>query len=183
MASGAVLILAALSLLLLNRREARQAEAAVEAVLPQVIAQMPEEAFLPVPHSGEMATVEVEGEDYIGCLSIPALGLELPVMADWSYPRLKTAPCRYAGSTKTDDFVIMAHNYDRHFGRLSQLSEGDEVLFTDMEGVVTRYAVAALDILDPTAIGEMTAGDYDLTLFTCTYGGKSRVTLRCDWSE
>ena len=29
----------------------------------------------------------------------------------------------------------------------------------------------------------MTAGDFDLTLFTCTYGGKSRVTLRCDRVE
>jgi hypothetical protein len=25
----------------------------------------------------------------------------------------------------------------------------------------------------------MTDGEYDLTLFTCTYGGKSRVTVRC----
>lgn len=26
----------------------------------------------------------------------------------------------------------------------------------------------------------MTSGDYPLTLFTCTYGGKSRITVRCD---
>ena len=48
-----------------------------------------------------------------------------------------------------------------------------------MDGKVWKYEVAAVDILAPTDVEDMTAGDYDLTLFTCTYGGKSRVTVRC----
>ena len=40
--------------------------------------------------------------------------------------------------------------------------------------------MVALEILQPTAVEEMTAGEFDLTLFTCTYGGKSRVTVRYD---
>lgn len=40
----------------------------------------------------EMTTVEVEGRDYIGVLSIPAVERELPVMAQWSYAGLKIAP-------------------------------------------------------------------------------------------
>ena len=108
------------------------------------------------------------------------LGLDLPVMAEWSYPLLKKAPCRYTGATKTDDLVVMAHNYARHFGTIDTLSAGDEVIFTDMEGVITRFTVTALDVLDASAVEEMTAGEYDLTLFTCTYGGQSRVTVRCD---
>ena len=74
----------------------------------------------------------------------------------------------------------MAHNYSSHFGGLSQLSEGDSVIFTDMDGVTTNYQVVAQDILAPYAVEEMTSGDYDLTLFTCTYGGQSRVTVYCD---
>ena len=34
---------------------------------------------------------------------------------------------------------------------------GDKVIFTDMDGVVTHYQVVALDILQPTAVEEMTA--------------------------
>jgi len=61
-----------------------------------------------------------------------------------------------------------------------QLRTGDVITFTDMNGVTVRYEVVALDILQPTAVEEMTSGEFDLTLFTCTYGGKTRVTVRCD---
>lgn len=52
-----------------------------------------------------------------------------------------------------------------------------------MDGVVTHYQVVALDILQPTAVEEMTAGAYDLTLFTCTYDSGSRLTVRCEQTE
>jgi sortase A len=130
-----------------------------------------------------MTEVEIDGRLYIGYLFIPALGLELPVQSQWDYPGLKISPCRYVGSTKTDDLVIAAHNYDRHFGRISKLAQGDLVYFTDMDGVQTTYQVMETLILQPTAIEEMTTSGYDLTLFTCTYGGKTRVTVRCDRVE
>ena len=104
-------------------------------------------------------------------------------MSDWDYTRLKIAPCRYSGSTKSDDLVIAAHNYTRHFRSLKRLPIGAEVTFTDMDGVVSVYEVVATDILAPTDVAEMTAGDYDLTLFTCTYGNRSRVTVRCERAE
>ena len=120
---------------------------------------------------------------YIGYLSIPALGLELPVMSEWDYNRLNIAPCRYSGSTKTDDLVIAAHNFAQHFGGLSGLTGGEQVIFVDMDNVVSTYTVVAVEILAPTAVEEMTNGEYDLSLYTCTYGGRSRVTVRCDRTE
>ena len=75
--------------------------------------------------------------------------------------------------------IIAAHNYASHFGNLKYLQEGDEVTFTDMDGNVFRYEVALQETLQPTAITEIQQGDWDLTLFTCTYGGQSRVTVRC----
>lgn len=68
----------------------------------------------------------------------------------------------------------------RHFGNIYTLNIGDELYFTDMDSVISSYQVAEVDILQPTDVEEMTSGDYDLTLFTCTYGGKSRVTVRCE---
>jgi len=188
MALGAALILAALALFLWNRSEAEQAGAASEELLPLVVEQIIEEREktpeqLPEPTAKEMTVVEIDGQGYIGFLSIPALELELPVLAEWDYTKLNIAPCRYTGATGTNDLVLCAHNYDRHFGRLSRLEIGDEVLFTDMDGVSTRYTVAAQDILEATAVEEMTAGEYDLTLFTCTYGGVSRITVRCERAE
>ncbi len=178
----------ALSLFLFNRLEAKQAGDAAINILPQMIAQISqpvptnpaEEPYYPDPYDPAMTEVEIDGYGYVGYLSIPDLGLELPVMSKWDYSRLKIAPCRYSGSTKTDDLVICAHNYREHFGLLKGLTTGATVTFTDMDGVVWNYQVVVVDILSATAVEEMESGEYDLTLFTCTYGGASRVTVRCD---
>ena len=187
--TGIVLVLAALSLFAWNRMESRRADNAVQAILPAVVDAIgdsiqepptePHQMTETEPEGTEMTVVEIDGYGYVGYLSIPALQLELPVMSEWDYDRLKTAPCRYSGSTKTDDFVIAAHNYTRHFGTLRTLEPGDEVFFTDMDGVVSTYEVAEVNTLSPTAVEEMTGSGYALTLFTCTYGGQSRVTVRC----
>ena len=192
---GAVLLLAAMLLLVHNEYEAQKAEKAVFHLMPRVVEQIQEqkeeeqlpaqkqEEQIPEPtlqRSTEMLAVEIDGNDYIGYLSIPSLHLELPVMESWDYAKLKIAPCRYIGSVWSDNLVIMAHNFEWHFGQISKLSEGAEVSFVDMEGNVFCYEVVAKDVLDPAAIEEMTAGDFDLTLFTCTYGGAQRVTIYCD---
>lgn len=104
-------------------------------------------------------------------------------MSEWDYTRLKTAPCRYTGSSKTDDLVICGHNYGRHFGRLKNLQAGDLLTFTDMDGVTTVYEVKETQILQPAQVEEMIESSYDLTLYTCTYGGRTRVTVRCDRAE
>lgn len=191
---GAVLILSALSLFLKNQYEQSSAEKSVEAVMPQlrqaIYANVEETAGITgedltipmetVPVPAEMTEVEIDGYAYIGFLSIPTLNLELPVMSQWDYVRLKISPCRYFGTTIEDNMVIAGHNYNRHFRPIHSLSEGDSVIFTDMDGEVIFYEVAALDILAPTATEEVTAGDFDLTLFTCTYGGKSRRAVYCN---
>lgn len=174
---GAALVIAALSLFLWNQREARRADNAVKTILPAV-AQAAEDGEHGSADAG-MTVKEIDGNLYIGYVTIPALGLSLPVMSDWSYPQLKIAPCRYYGSVPTGDMVIAAHNYRSHFGRIKDLATGDTVYFTDMDGVTHSYAVAEIDTLSPTAIEDMTSSGYPLTLFTCTYGGASRVTVRC----
>lgn len=192
MGLGIVLMLAALSLFLWNQWEDSRAGALSEEILPQVVmragipdaAREPEtaqetEPGYPDPYDPAMTETEIDGYAYVGFLMIPDLDLDLPVMSEWDYDRLKIAPCRYAGSTKTEDLVICAHNYTQHFGSLHNLSDGATVWFVDMDGKMWRYEVAAVEILSPTDVEDMTAGDYDLTLFTCTYGGASRVTVRC----
>lgn len=189
---GTVLVLGALSLFAFNQWENKKAGNTVEEILPQVVEQIEERLpaadpaqeetppSVPDPYDPEMTAVEIDGYLYVGYVSIPAVELELPVMSEWDYTRLKIAPCRYAGSTKTGNLVICAHNYDRHFGPIRNLTIGDKVYFTDMDGVVSAYEVVSLETLQPTAVEEMTDGGFDLTLFTCTYGGATRVTVRCD---
>ena len=131
----------------------------------------------------DMPTQEVDGQSYIGILEIQSLGLSLPIISQWSYPGLRIAPCRYTGSAYQNDLVIAAHNYTSHFGHLKELSPGDAITFTDVDGNVFRYQVAEVETLPPYSVAEMTSGDWDLTLFTCTIGGQSRVTVRCERVE
>lgn len=188
MITGALLIVAALALFLHNQQEDKQAKASVEGILPKLVQSIEDKkdssddegSVLPDPYDPAMTVVEIDGYGYIGYVTLPSVGIELPVMDQWDDDRLDIAPCRYSGSVKTDDMVIAAHNFRWHFGALSSVKIGDTVLFTDMDGIVYQYTVTALDVLSATAVEDMTSGDYDLTLFTCTYGGQSRITVRCD---
>lgn len=196
MVLGTVLLAGALGLFLWNSQEARAAEESSVELMTRLVEELEEieEPTIPLEYVGvpveyldpsafEMTEVEINGHMYIGYLSIPSLELELPIMSGWDYSKLQIAPCRYYGSVMGEDLVLMAHNYPKHFGKISQLKEGDSVVFVDMDGITTRYEVVAQDVLDPYAVEEMVAGDFDLTLFTCTYGGASRVTVYCDQVE
>lgn len=191
MAAGAVLIISALLLFVHNRQEDAQAgqEAeslleSVEAVIEAQAAQKPSPSpgVSPSPESIDptMPTVTIDGYDYIGYIEVPILGLKLPVMSEWDYDRLRIAPCRQFGSTRTDDLVIAAHNYWNHFGRLKELKEGDAVSVTDMEGIVNDYLVARTETLYPDDVDSVQNSGYDLVLYTCTLGGRTRVTVFCD---
>ena len=204
MIAGAILVLGAGFLLYRNQQEDRNAQAFVQMVLPEIrqeIRQIQETApveTMPEPEEllAEYTPVEylkpedlvmkeqvIRGHAYIGYLNIPELGLELPVMSGWDYNKLQISPCRYSGTLRGEDLVIMAHNYSTHFGRIGQLETGTQVQFVDMDGKCWNYEVVARDVLAAESIGEMTAGEYDLSLFTCDKNRSYRVTIRCNRIE
>ena len=127
----------------------------------------------------EMPTAEIEGHYYIGILEIPSLELSLPVMDEWSYPNLKLAPCRYSGSAYNGNFTIAGHNYSTHFGPVRNLEAGDQVIFTDVKGRSFVYEVQTIETLEPTDIEDMLSDEWNLTLFTCTSSGQTRIAIRC----
>ncbi len=175
---GAVFVIMALFLFVHNEIESKKASESTEMLMSKVTEEVGS-----VESDGiydlEMPQILIDEKACIGYLAIPDLGLELPVFSEWNYSNLKLAPCRYSGAVKTDDFVIAAHNYQSHFGRISKLMPGDHIYFTGMDGAVTVYSVAGMEILQPEDIEKMTKSNYDLTLFTCTYGGQERMTVRC----
>ena len=200
-ALGLLLLLAALGLTAYNLWRDAMASMSVDVVLGRLTptlssrqSELPalssgealEEAFVPdYVLNPEMAMPEenIDGRSYIGVLDIPALGLSFPIISEWSYDALQIAPCRYSGSAYLDNLVIAGHNYRSHFASLPQLQPGDTVTFTDMDGNVFSYAVSSLETPSPYAVSDMTSGDWDLTLFTCTVGGQSRLAIRCDHAE
>lgn len=202
MLMGSILLLGAGFLILNNRQEERQAQMFAQDVLPVIREQIRQsdrtspmetaataepETYIPMeylaPEDLVMTEKTINGYAYIGYLSVPELDLELPVMSGWTSRQLQIAPCRYTGTLRGGDLVIMAHNYNTHFGRLSQLAEGAQIRFVDMDGKTWDYTVEAMDVLAADAVEEMTAGEYDLTLFTCAANRTHRVTVRCDLKD
>lgn len=190
--TGLLLIAAALLLMQYNMRQSNEAGELSRDVLTMLAEEQKAEKTAGATESTadlpdyirnpdmEMPVTTVNGINYIGVLEIPVMELELPIISDWSYGKLRTAPCRYQGSAYQDNMILMAHNYASHFGKLKNLRTGDVIRFTDEAGNVFSYTVVELETLQPTAVEEMEAGDWDLTLFTCTVGGQSRVTVRCE---
>ena len=139
----------------------------------------------------EMPTQQVENYQYIGELEIPSQGLRLPVMAEWDYARLKISPCRFTGSYLTDDMVICAHNFAKHFSPIKTIAIGAEVNFISVGGVLYSYTVSNRETVKPTHVAQMIENDqnsdseedWDLTLFTCNTGGQTRCAVRCVRSE
>lgn len=124
-------------------------------------------------------TVAIGGNGYIGVISIPVLNITVPVLADYSLDGLKIGACLYYGSIVGNDAVIAAHDYRRYFGPISDLTYGDEVIFTDASGAQHVYTVAEKTTVGAYDVQTMTQSGYALTLFTCNYGGTARVTVRC----
>lgn len=131
------------------------------------------------PYSYEMKKVNIDGIDYIGYIEIPSIDMNLPVADKCDLEKLAIAPCRYSGSTKSDDLVIAGHNYVYQFGPINNLTVGDDVYFKDMEGRTYSYKVAEVTVLEPDEVKEMTSGEFELSLFTCNYSGQARHTVRC----
>ena len=142
------------------------------------------EELTPAPQDPEqeiiMDEIEIDGKGYIGYISFPTLELDLPVMSQWTVEKLYTSPCHYYGSVQEGNLVIMAHNYSRHFGRITELKNGDPVYFVNAFGEAFFYRVEFQEILPSNCIPQLTSGEFDLTLFTCTYGGANRITVRCN---
>ena len=197
-ALGLLLLVGAAALVIYNKWESIVAERESAAILQALEDAMQEnlhpEDYIPEGNGEDpdltMPTVEIDGYEYIGRITIPCISIDLPVLAEWDDTRLWINPCRYTGNYKTDDMVICAHNLDSHFGGLLNIGIGEKVVFTAVDGTVYNYIISNRETVQPTSINEMILNmnnakeeggleDWDLTLFTCHLGGQTRCAVRC----
>ena len=190
MVIGLILVLCALCLVGYNMWDSARAGGESDTILAGLDDGIPDEG--PVTEPDEMPTITIDGYEYIGELSIPGLDIRLPVMADWDYTRLKISPCRYSGSYLNNDLVICAHNYSRHFSPIKWIGVGEPVYFIAVDGRVYEYTVTNRETLQPTDVellvsnqnnSEDAVEEWDLSLFTCNTGGRTRCVVRCSRVE
>ena len=187
---GVALLIAAAALTLWNFRIDAEAGQESDTLLTELAEVIPETPEVPeeiqeieqaaAPETYEMPTVTIDGTKYMGVIYFPDLNRELPVFSEYALSKLKTAPAVYYGSPITHDLVICAHNYRSHFGPINRLPVGAKVQIKSADGTVFDYRIAATEVVSPFAVEDVTSGAWDLTLFTCTLGGRTRYVVRCD---
>ena len=193
-AVGILLLLAAAGLVIYNVWDARRAEETSNQIAQGLIEEINEavkDGLTALPYGSAdtpMPTTMIDGYEYIGILEMPSLNLSLPVMKEWDYDRLKISPCRFTGSYYTDDLVICAHNYAKHFSPIKWIEIGADVYFTNVEGLTIHYIVTNRETVEPTDVetmiknsknSETSTMEWDMTLFPCNTGGPTRCAVRC----
>lgn len=129
-------------------------------------------------------SIAINGAEYMGVLLIPQLELELPVASTYTEALLQQTPCVFAGEIETEDIIIAAHNYEVHFGKISQLEVNDEIFLVDVAGKMHQYQLVLEETLDGDDLADLYAGEWDLTLFTCSHlNNAKRAVLRFEEME
>lgn len=190
---GILMLLSAAAVVVYNTRQDKQSGEISREILSELKQEIPDversgkdvsaDGTEPLKDSSsepQEEKIQLDDRYYVGIVSIPSLDIELPVLSYWNYPDLQVSPCRYAGTVADGNLIIAAHNYSSHFGKIGDLSSGDEILFTECGGEVHRYLVEQTQLIDGHDIDSMFDGDedWDITLFSCNWSGSERVTVR-----
>lgn len=181
---GVFLILISLTMTVYNKYEdlkaGKDANETLNIIKNEITSQKHVVDTLPTDEVREMKTININGDEFIGTITIPSINLELPVLSKFSNSNLKKAPCRYYGNLFTNDLIICAHAYETFFANLNKLKQNDLIIFTDVDGNIYTYEVLEVEVLKETDVEKMVNNEFDLTLYTCTYDNTGRVTVRCN---
>ena len=118
-------------------------------------------------------------------LNIPRLSINYPIISETSEELLKISLNKYwgPGPNEVGNYCIVGHNYKnkKMFGRLNEIVSGDTVELTDMDGNTVTYTVYDKYVVDPTDVActsQLTNGNKEVTLITCTNYGQQRLVVK-----
>ena len=156
-------------------------------VFNQEIAADPDALYHADRFSTYSTTLDVTGTGIMGYITIPRIGVELPIYHGTSDAVLQVAAGHLEGTSlpvggESTHAVISAHRglpSAKLFTNLDQLEVGDTFTITVLDRVLT-YEVDQISIVLPTETDNLkvTEGKYYVTLMTCTpYGINSHRLL------
>lgn len=147
----------------------------------------------------EIATSKVElqttkeGYKYttIARIEIPKINVNYPILdgetdsVEETDALLKMSPTKFWGPNPNEvgNFCIVGHNYrnKRFFSKVPTLLNGDLIQITDSEGKMLKYSVYdKYEVIpeDLSCTTQLTNGEKEITLITCTDDSKKRVIVK-----
>lgn len=140
-----------------------------------------------IEENNENKHVTQSGQSYTteAVLNIPSLGINYPILSETSEELLKISLNKFWGPSPNEvgNYCIVGHNYKnkKMFGKLSSIKNGDIVELTDNSGKTIKYAVYNKYVVEPDDVSctsQLTNGNKEVTLITCTNYGKQRLVVK-----
>ena len=145
--------------------------------------------------SANSTTVQTTNQGYkyttIATINIPKINVQYPILdgetdsEQETEALLKIAPTKFWGANPNEvgNFCIVGHNYrnSKFFSKLPTLVNGDVIEITDSSGKTLRYSVYnKYEVIpeDLSCTSQLTNGEKEITVITCTNDSKMRVIVK-----
>jgi len=180
MVAGIGLFVAAVITMILWQWEIRSSEKKANTYVQTLRSLIPEpQGAVPEERSDNaMPVLSVDNTDFVGILEMPRYGSALPVGADWG--NITQYLCCFSGSVYDGTMQIGGTSQKGQFDFYREISVGDALYFTDMEG--NRFAYEVTDVryekhADQSALQRR---DADLKLFVKNVYAFEYIIIFCD---
>lgn len=128
---------------------------------------------------------QIKGNKVIGIIKIPKIDLEYPILETTSVDTLNLSITKFWGNeiNEIGNVTLAGHNNLNGvmFGRIKKLQIGDTIELTDAQNATVTYKIFKTYVIDPNDISCILPeqeGTREITLITCTTGGKNRFIVK-----
>lgn len=165
LATGACLLICAMIALVCwisninsSEKHAEDYVKTLQSLMPSPQNAVPEER-----RDNTMPAVSIDGKGFIGIIEMPRFNSALPVGGDWGSS--SKHPCRFSGSIYDRTIQIGATTQKGQYDFYRDLSIGDTLIFTDMEGNRFTYEINAMRYEKHADPSLLATADADFVLF------------------
>ena len=127
----------------------------------------------------------IKGHKVVGIIKIPKVKLEYPILETTTEETLNLSITKFWGNeiNEIGNVTLAGHNNlsGVMFGKIRKLEKGDIIELTDIQNTTLKYEVFRTYIIDPNDISCILPEKEDVrevTLITCTTGGKERFIVK-----
>lgn len=143
-------------------------------LMPEIVDAAPE-----LRQNTAMPSLEISKENFIGILDVPSYSSTLPVCDSWNSSKVSKYPCRYTGSVFSDMLIIGGSDNEGQLDFIDEISNYDEVTFTDVSGMRYTYTVTDIRKTKDVSTENLTSKDADLVIFAKNTYSLDYTVIRC----